>query len=277
MGFLPHPRDVSLLHALFYLRSNGGFASILGLRGPPHDNEMLEGGADLLPLRIAEQLGDRVKLNSPVRRIRQDESGVEVECAGFRVRGKHCIVALPPVLAGRLEYAPPMPAMRDYLTQRMPIRGKVSAVCLYDTPFWLDQGLNGWGRTEKIIAWGTRTAQGRGALAVLVGIEESMALSSLTGNERRKIILEELAHCFGSDALDPRGFGDVHWAEEEYSRGCNSYCPTGVWTSYGPALRESVGRVHWAGTELAIGFVGQMEGAVRSGERTAAEVLMRLG
>ena len=46
--------------------------------------------------------------------------------------------------------------------------------------------------------------------------------------------------------------------------------------SPGPALRKPVGRIHWAGTETSNYWAGYMDGAVRSGERAAAEVLDRL-
>jgi monoamine oxidase len=49
-----------------------------------------------------------------------------------------------------------------------------------------------------------------------------------------------------------------------------------VLTSYGPALRQPVGRVHWAATEWATTMHGLMEGAVRSGERAADAVLQTL-
>ena len=46
-----------------------------------------------------------------------------------------------------------------------------------------------------------------------------------------------------------------------------------VWTRYGPALREPVGPIHWAGTETATGWTGYMEGAIRSGSDAAQAVL----
>jgi monoamine oxidase len=46
-----------------------------------------------------------------------------------------------------------------------------------------------------------------------------------------------------------------------------------VWTGYGEALREPVGRIHWAGTESSEVWNGYMDGAIRSGERAAREVL----
>ncbi|HEV8167317.1 MAG TPA: FAD-dependent oxidoreductase, partial [Actinomycetota bacterium] len=61
---------------------------------------------------------------------------------------------------------------------------------------------------------------------------------------------------------------------EEHSGGCYAgFFPPGVWTSYGTALRAPVGRLHWAGTETATVWTGYMDGAARSGERAAAEVL----
>ena len=59
-------------------------------------------------------------------------------------------------------------------------------------------------------------------------------------------------------------------------RGCyGCHMPIGAWTSYGPALRPPLGPLHWAGAEYAHVWNGYMDGAVRSGEATAAEVLGR--
>ena len=46
--------------------------------------------------------------------------------------------------------------------------------------------------------------------------------------------------------------------------------------AHGHALREAVGDIHWAGTESSTFWVGYMDGAVRSGQCAAAEVLQAL-
>jgi monoamine oxidase len=51
------------------------------------------------------------------------------------------------------------------------------------------------------------------------------------------------------------------------------HLPTGAVTAYGEALRQPLGRIHWAGSERATDMHGLIEGAVRSGERAADEVL----
>jgi monoamine oxidase len=91
-------------------------------------------------------------------------------------------------------------------------------------------------------------------------------------------VVDSLVGFFGEAAGRPRELLERSWADEEYSGGCFAgYFPPGVWTSYGRALREPVGRLHWAGTETATVWSSHMDGAVRSGERAAAEVLAALG
>jgi monoamine oxidase len=85
------------------------------------------------------------------------------------------------------------------------------------------------------------------------------------------------ARLFGPRAARPAGYVERLWAEEEFSRGCyGCHMPTGAWTGYGPALREPIGRLHWAGAEYATVWNGYMDGAVGSGQTAAREVLEHL-
>ena len=60
----------------------------------------------------------------------------------------------------------------------------------------------------------------------------------------------------------------------EFSRGCyGAHFTPGVWTGFGGALRAPIGPIHWAGAECAEVWNGYMEGAVRSGERAAEDVV----
>ena len=54
-----------------------------------------------------------------------------------------------------------------------------------------------------------------------------------------------------------------------------SHAPTGVLTEFGYALREPCGRIHWAGTESSAVMCGWVDGAIRSREHAAEEVLAR--
>jgi monoamine oxidase len=90
-------------------------------------------------------------------------------------------------------------------------------------------------------------------------------------------VVDSFARLFGPRAARPRSYVERLWADEEWSRGCyGCHMPTGAWTNYGPALREPIGPLHWAGAEYATVWNGYMDGAVRSGEETARAALERL-
>jgi monoamine oxidase len=81
---------------------------------------------------------------------------------------------------------------------------------------------------------------------------------------------------FGSRAAKPSDFIETSWWNEQWSRGCSmAHFTLGTLTRYGRLLREPFGRVHWAGTETATVSHGAIDGAVRSGERAAAEIVAR--
>ena len=79
-----------------------------------------------------------------VRTIGQDEYGVLVAFEGGEVSGSRVIVTLPPTLAGRVRYVPPLPALRDGLTQQIPAGQVIKVQVGYETPFWREAGLNGF-------------------------------------------------------------------------------------------------------------------------------------
>lgn len=49
-----------------------------------------------------------------------------------------------------------------------------------------------------------------------------------------------------------------------------------MWTTYGDALAEPIGVIHWASTDTAVEWSAYMEGAVEAGERAAREVIEAL-
>jgi monoamine oxidase len=67
---------------------------------------------------------------------------------------------------------------------------------------------------------------------------------------------------------------ETAWFTEPWSRGCSvAHLPPGFLTRYGRLLRQPFGCVHWAGTETATTSHGAVDGAIRSGERVASEIL----
>jgi monoamine oxidase len=116
-----------------------------------------------------------------------------------------------------------------------------------------------------------------GVLLGFIGGDEARGFIRLSAAERKRAALASLARSFGPRALEPIDYLEMDWASEAYSRGCPvAFAPPGVLTTYGAALREPVGRIHWAGTETSTYWNGYMDGAIRAGERAAREVLAAL-
>ena len=268
---------MSLLHFLFYCRSGGTIDQLVATHGGAQESR-LEGGSQQLALRLAERLGNTVQLTSPVHAIRQDDRGVEVTHDGGVVEAGYVVVAVPPTLAGRIHYSPALPPLRDQLTQQVPMGYVTKVQIAYTEPFWRAEGLSGsvFSLDDEIsVIFDNSPPDLR--CGVLLGFLEgahARRAGKLTPSERRELILSVFAKFFGPSAAEPDEYVERDWAAEEWSRGCyGGRFGTGVWTGYGEALREPVGRIHWAGTETAEVWNGYMDGAVRSGERTAHEVL----
>ena len=99
---------------------------------------------------VAADLKRRIFLNSPVRRIVQGKSLVRVETDQHNIYGKRVIVAIPPTLAGRIEYDPLLPPLRDQLTQRMPQGTLMKFDAIYPTPFHASSGgVRSYSRTRS--------------------------------------------------------------------------------------------------------------------------------
>lgn len=281
--FAAEPCDISLLHLLFYTHSAGSLNELISVTRGAQETRFHD-GAQHVSQKMADALGQRVLLNAPAYAIiqhEQGEPGVQVVCDALIVSAQRVVIAIPPTLAGRLHYEPQLPAHRDQLTQRMPMGSIIKVHCIYDRPFWREEGLSGQVASDSgpiRVTFDNSPEHGTpGVLMAFIDAAEARFWSRKSLAERRTAVLECLVRYFGEQAYTPREYIEQNWGEEAYSRGCYvAYMPTGVWTAYGEALRAPIGRIHWAGTETATIWNGYMDGALQSGERAATEILAAL-
>ncbi len=173
-----------------------------------------------------------------------------------------------------------MPAVREQLTQRVPIGSLIKTIAVSDTPFWRARGLSGQVTSDegpvKVMFDASPASGTPGVLLGFIDGDDARALDDASDADRAKASLQSYANYFGEQARGPRMYFDEVWAKEVYTGGCPvGVTPPGVLTEYGSALRVPVGRVHWAGTETATVWCGYMDGAIQSGKRAAGEVLAR--
>lgn len=273
------PSELSLLHALFTVRSGGGLSALTDFEGGAQQDR-LAGGAYGLATKLADRLGTALRLGTPVRRIEHDDSGVTVTADdGTAWRAGHVVVAVPPPLAARITYLPTLPAARDNLLQRLPMGSVIKCVATYPEPFWRQAGLSGAALCLRgPIALTADSSPQSGDRGVLIGFVNGATARELTTHsaaDRRTILLDALASLFGPQAATPVNFVERNWNEQTFARGgYSAVFPPGAWTQLGSALRAPVGRIHWAGTETSTRWYGYIDGAVRSGE-AAAEAVAR--
>jgi monoamine oxidase len=276
------PRDVSMLYFLMYVHAAGDVNTLIANAGAGGAQDFrVSGGTQGIANKMAHQLGKRVLLRQPVLEIDQGSRGATVHTHSLSVKCKQVIVAIPPHLAGRIYYPQGLTAMRTQLTQRMPIGSLIKTIAVYDKPFWRDQGLNGQANSDQgpvKVTFDASPASGSpGVLLGFIDGDDARHLSDAPASVRAKASLESYVRYFGSAAGNPRTYFDTVWERENYTQGCPvGLTPPGVLTAYGPALRQPVGRIHWAGTETATVWTGYMDGAVQSGQRAASEALAAL-
>ena len=277
--------DISLLFALWYMGVAGGFDALLDTEGGAQQDRFV-GGSQLISLRLAEVLGERVMLGAPVRRVVYEDGAVRIEAGtgaagGVAASVRRAVFALAPPLCARIEWEPALPPQRTQLAQRMPWGSYLKCIAVYDEPFWRSDGLSG----EAVSDVGPATTSfdnsppdgSPGVLLAFVAGARARALHRLDAGRRREEVLRGLGRLYGERARRPEHWIEQDWAREPFTGGgpvC--FMGPGVATGFGPALAAPVGPIHWAGTETAQKWSGYMDGAVRSGERAAGEVLATL-
>ena len=277
--FATEPANISVLHFCVYAAGGGGWERLISTTGGAQQDRFV-GGVRAVSSALADRLGDAVSLGTAVRRI-QHGDGIVVHHERGSVRAARAIVAIPPTLAGRIEYQPALPGPRDQLTQRMPAGSVIKFHVVYETPWWRDDGLSGQvlgiGGPIDVTFDCSPPDRSRG---VITGFfEGAQAIKAAADDEdgRRATVLGVLTTAFGDRAATPLAYIDRDWSAEPFTRGCyGAHMPPGAWTQLGPALRMPVGLLHWAGTETATQWIGYIDGAIESGERAAAEVLDEL-
>jgi monoamine oxidase len=117
------------------------------------------------------------------------------------VGAQAAVIAIPPVLAGRIDYAPALPALRDQLTQRMPMGAVIKCHAVYDEPFWRVDGLTGQAGSDvgpaKVIFDNSPPDGSPGVLLAFLEGAHARELGAWPAEQRRAAVLETLTRLFG--------------------------------------------------------------------------------
>jgi monoamine oxidase len=271
--------DVSFLHFLWLAHAHGSINTLFSIENGAQEN-LVDGGAGEIARRMAADLGDAVHLDTPVREIAQRDDHIVVTSERVTVAARHCVVTVPPALALEIAFDPPLPDDRVTLYKNAIAGPESKTLLVYDTPFWREAGFSGQtsepGSASEVTIDASPLSGTPGVLASFTFGPVAERVDTLDPADRRRAVLDALTKRLGPRAASPVEYVETAWFNEVWTRGCSmAHLRPGILHRYGPLLREPFGRIHWAGTETSTVSHGAMEGAVRSGERAATEILDR--
>jgi monoamine oxidase len=280
------PREITQLYNAAYTaaagneQNKGNFALLVATPDGAQESRFV-GGSQRVPILVAKRLGKQVVLKAPVHRIHQHGDRVTVHAKGIDVEAREVIVAVPPALAARIDFTPRLPAPHLKLLKNITPGRLIKWEAVYDRPFWRDAGLSGQAVSEvgpaNTTFDNTPPSGSPGILFGFVGGDQARRFAKLSRAKRREAVLGNFVTYFGDEARDPKSSFEMDWTQEAWTRGCPvGHSGRGILARFGPQLRKPFGHVHWAGTETATYWSGYMDGAVRSGEAAASEVLKAL-
>lgn len=267
------PGEVSLLHVLRYIRAAGGIDHMLDVENGQQEERIVETTQEIAK-RVAATLGDRLILGTPVRRIVQQDDGVKVSTDAGEISASYAIVTVPPAQRAEIAFDPALPEQTAGMTRTWRMGALSKAFVAYDRPFWRANGLSGEALTDTGAVFITFDVSPKPTgPGILMTFCDPRAFDSFGPEERRSRVIQKLVDLYGPEAATPIDYADHCWGQEAFSPGGpNPAVGPFATTSYGRALTEPHGRVHWAGTETAGEWAGCMNGAVLTGQRAAERV-----
>ncbi|XP_013415835.1 amine oxidase [flavin-containing] [Lingula anatina] len=278
------PCEISFLAFVWKVKSMGNTREAYSSGGG--GLTVYAGGIGQITQKMAQELGDKVQLKKNVQRVAQQGDSIEVTTEdGKTFKADYMILTTPAVMQLKMTFDPPLPPLRTQLLQRLPMGAAIKCKLTYNQPFWQEKGYNGFTLVEdknEPVSWVLDDcypgAKSYGLVSFLVG-DKARNLAQLGREEKISQQCKSLAKIFNSqDALTPSGYEEVDWMSEAFSLGGFSHAyPPGVLTKYKNLLREPVGRCYFGGAETAAPGTAGLEGAVRSGQRAARQVLNAMG
>jgi monoamine oxidase len=273
------PAKMGFLHFLSMINSaDCDYAQLDAIKHSAQETRFI-GGSQILSIKMAQQLGEKVRLSCPVRQISDwDRDVVTLHTDKGAVRARKVVMALSPPLCQQIQFTPALPKERAVLQRAWPAYSPARKTAMvYSRPFWRDKGLNGSiFQINGPVVWAYDNSPPRGEIGVINAFVLNAQLpSDLKAAER--VQAEIYAQALGNEALNPVSYHDRDWSQADpWTITCVSAIPPGFWSANGEALRPPCANLIWSGTETAEIWAGYMDGAVRSGRQAALQALNAL-
>ena len=227
--------------------------------------QVAEGSAEVA-LRMAAELGERIRLGAAVRSMSISRAGCLVRVdSGEEFRAEAVVCALPvSVLHGVAIEGISAERLASLRAQRHARAAKV--VTVYDRSIWEDVGANGLSEGELLLS--STWPQRDGVLSGLVAPERVAWLAATAEEHRLPALYDELARMYGEEAATPRRSFLRLWANDPFTLGYTTHWWPGDVLRVGPLHGTHEPPFYVCGSDQWV--AGYMEGAVRTGRAAAA-------
>lgn len=287
------PTDISALFFLNYCKSGGGLLQMRSDRRGGGQHLRVRQGTQLFSKGLAGSLPEGVlQLSTPVLAVTQtgnnkNNNTVEVRTTtGQTYLARRVISSVPSPVLKTIAFSPPLPPAKRVIAESSTYGYYTKAMMVFKSPFWVHEGFCGLTQSftgpASIIRDTSIPEDKKNVLTCFMVSEPGRSWSQLPEEEKKSVLLKQISQLFKYDVeVVKKEFVEMvfyEWPTDEFAGwGCPcTSLPPGVLDTVGSTLRQPFGSVHFVGTETAGEWKGYMEGAVRSGERGAAEVIAQL-
>jgi monoamine oxidase len=232
-------------------------------------------GSATVSLRIAEQLGHRIRYASPVDRITiGGREGGPRRCSAVTVNGERfeadAVVCAVPVGPLRHIHVDGVSRERRQSLDRQRHALAAKAVFVYPDSFWEANGQDGAAYFETGIMGGT-WVQREGIISALVPPERLAPMLATSPAQLQSELVAEMAAAFGERALEPQAVFLRRWGVDPYTLGYITAWRPGDVMAVGPLHATHEPPFYVCGSDQWV--CGYMEGAVRTGRSAASSAL----
>ena len=252
-----------------------GLAQYFGseFRGPTRFSKV-KGGNDNLPKAFATRLKEKIRYNSPVVKLDQDEKSVRVtfldKGKAQTITGDRMLCALPFSLLRNIELPASFAEAKRRVISDLHY-DSVSRVYLQAKKrSWEEKGLNGFAITNDAVEIWQPTWNQPGPCGIIMTYNrpgQAERIAAMKDPDRITSTLDQLSPLFPGLRENFEKGATKCWIEDEWSRGAWAFAGLGNLVLFA----KPEGRIHFAGEHLSFAF-SWMQGALDSSARAVKQI-----
>jgi monoamine oxidase len=239
------------------------------------------GGNHNIPVAMAAQLQQPVRLNQTVKAIDSTATGVTVRIAdGTRYTARAVVCAVPFTTLRRIDLRPDLEGVQERAVKSLPYQPIHQVALQVSRPFWETDGLEPSMWTDSPIGRVSAVyheAKDDQVSSLLVSAFGPGArhLDRLGKEGAARYVVAQIEQMRPAAKGALQVIGQHSWEQDPFAGGAWAYFNPGTVTKFLPAMFQPRGRVHFCGEHTSVTARG-MEGAIESGERAASAVTSQL-